>query len=107
MKKVFSILIKIFKNKFVLSFLAFTVWVTFFDGNDLLTKYKSLLKLRELKKEKEYYFESIKADRKQIHELKTDVKNLEKFAREQYLMKKKNEDVFIIINKKTPTQKES
>ena len=39
----------------------------------------------------------IKKDKNRIHELKTNRDNLEKFAREQYLMKKKNEDIFIII----------
>ena len=29
--------------------------------------------------------------------LKTNNENLEKFAREQYLMKKDNEDIFIIV----------
>ena len=40
----------------------------------------------------------IEEDRKRIQELKTNNDNLEKFAREQYLMKKDNEDIFIIVD---------
>lgn len=97
--KVFKIILKILKNKFVIVSLAFIVWVSFFDGNDMFSKYQSLQRFNKLKEERDFYIENIKADRKKIHELKTDVKNLEKFAREQYLMKRKNEDVFIIIEK--------
>jgi len=53
--------------------------------------------LNQLEKDKLYYQERIEEDRKRIEELKTDDENLEKFAREQYLMKKENEDVFYIV----------
>jgi cell division protein FtsB len=33
-----------------------------------------------------------------LNELRTNRENLEKFAREQYFMKKDNEDIFIIVN---------
>jgi cell division protein DivIC len=90
----------------MISLLAFVVWVCFFDKNDVITKYKNIQKLQHLKKEKEYYYQAIKADRLQIYQLKTDVNNLEKFAREQYYMKRKNEDLFIIIDKNHPVKKE-
>jgi cell division protein FtsB len=49
-----------------------------------------------MEKEKKYYLEKIKSDTKKLEELRTDRENLEKFAREQYLMKRDNEDVFIV-----------
>lgn len=105
MKKVFRILLKVIKNKFIVSILVFIIWVTFFDRNDIISKYNSHLTLLELKKEKQFYIESISKDKNQIHLLKTDVKNLEKYAREEYLMKQDNEDLFIIINKNDSVQK--
>lgn len=53
--------------------------------------------IEALKKDKKHYLTKIKKDKESIHELKTNRENLEKFAREKYLMKKRNEDIFIII----------
>ena len=41
----------------------------------------------------------IETDIQRTKELETDDDNLEKFAREQYLMKKSDEDVFVIVEK--------
>ena len=60
---------------------------------------KDLRHLRELNREKVYYRERIITDSLKLNELKTNNENLEKFAREQYLMKKDNEDIFIVIDK--------
>lgn len=51
--------------------------------------------LNNLKKEKEHYKAQMEKDRKQLKELNKD-ENLEKFAREKYLMKKSDEDIFYI-----------
>ena len=60
---------------------------------------KDLRHPRELNREKVYYRERIITDSLKLNELKTNNENLEKFAREQYLMKKDNEDIFIVIDK--------
>jgi len=52
-----------------------------------------------LKKEKAYYQNKIEEDNRKMKELLSNKDNLEKFAREQYLMKNKNEDIFVILNK--------
>ncbi len=52
--------------------------------------------INSLEGEKEYYQNKIETDNKKLKELKTNDENLEKFAREQYLMKKSDEDIFII-----------
>jgi len=49
-----------------------------------------------LEKDKVFYEEKITEDRAKLEELKSNPENLEKFAREQYLMKNDNEDIFII-----------
>ncbi len=88
-----------FNNKFILTILIFIVWIFLFDSNNILDRMKDLKHLRELESEKTYYKERIKTDSIKLNELKTNNENLEKFAREQYLMKKENEDIFIVIDK--------
>ena len=56
--------------------------------------------IRQLEADREFYLEQIEKDSTRLHELTTDKENLEKYAREQFLMKKKNEDVFVVIEKK-------
>jgi len=93
LKKVFRIL----KNKYVFILIIFFFWLLIFDKNNLIERAKELKKLQQLEKDKKYYLERIEKDSKQMNELKTNDENLEKFAREQYLMKKKDEDIFIIV----------
>lgn len=54
-------------------------------------------KLQGLEKDRDYIKEEIKVIEKDINDLSTDKERLEKFAREKYLMKKENEDVFVIV----------
>jgi cell division protein DivIC len=85
------------RNKYVLTIAIFIIWILLFDSNNLIARYKEMRELRKLKIDKEYYVEKIENDRKKLHELKTDNHNLEKFAREQYRMKKPDEDLYIIL----------
>jgi len=87
----------ILKNKFVYATMAFLVWLTFFDNNSLITQYKLSSTLNQLQDEKAYYENEIERNRQEVNELMTNEKNMEKFAREKYLMKKKDEDVFIVV----------
>lgn len=89
---------KALRNKFVITALAFFVWLLLFDQNNLAERRKSTSEFNQLLQEKGYYVQKIEEDRNRINELKTNTENLEKFAREQYLMKKDNEDIFIIVD---------
>ncbi len=97
MRKITGLLIPILRNKYILTIIIFVLWIAFFDKNNLIDRFEDINTLKQLEKDKLYYQERIEQDRKRIEELKTDNENLEKFAREQYLMKKKNEDVFYIV----------
>jgi cell division protein DivIC len=88
---------KKYRNKFFLASALFILWVTFFDDDNLIERFQNLNQIRELKKDKEYYMQKISDDTQRLKELKTNNKNLEKYAREQFLMKKDNEDVFVIV----------
>ena len=90
-----------FRNKYILTTIIFVIWLILFDSNNLISRYKELRELHKLKKDREYFSNRIKEDSKKLHELKTDNDNLEKFAREQYRMKKPDEDLYIIM---TPSE---
>lgn len=69
----------------------------FFDRNDLLSQYEYRSQLNKLKDEKEFYIKETLQVKTDLTELTTNKQRLEKFAREKYLMKKDNEDVYVII----------
>ena len=92
-------LIPYLKNKYVLTSIAFLVWISFFDRNDLITQYKLKNQLNKLYEEKAFFIEEIKKDSIELIELKTNPKSLEKFGREKYLMKKDNEEIFVVVTK--------
>ncbi|NJO70285.1 MAG: septum formation initiator family protein [Bacteroidetes bacterium] len=69
----------------------------FFDQNNLLDRTSNLQQLHQLESDQVYYIKKIKQDSEKLKELKSNSDNIEKFAREQYLMKKSNEDIFIIV----------
>jgi len=86
----------IFLNKYLIVLVVFTVFITFFDEHNLIDRFNTFRKIKSLEKEQQFYHDEIEATKKKKNELESNNENLEKFAREQYLMKKSNEDIFII-----------
>jgi cell division protein DivIC len=84
------------KNKYLLAFIFFAIWLIFFDQNNLIDRVVAVRKYHQMQQDKLYYQDKIKIDNRKLEELRTDRENLEKFAREQYLMKRDNEDIFIV-----------
>ena len=85
------------KNKYLIAFALFALWVLFFDQNNLIERYQMFREKKQLENDREYYVKEKEEAANRLRELKTNNDNLEKFAREQYLMKKGDEDVFIIV----------
>ena len=92
-------LINLIKNKYFLTIIALIVWLFFFDKNDFFTQNETVQKLNKLKKDQSYYISEIEKNKIDLQELKTNKESLEIFAREKYLMKKDNEDVFVFVAK--------
>ena|SRR5215211_7385632 len=84
------------KNKYIITLIAFVVWMIFFDAKDILTQRERDSELRQLKESKAYYTAEIAKERKALDELKFNPAAIEKYAREKYLMKRDNEDLFIV-----------
>jgi len=97
MKKKFKkIFLSIAGNKYLLVLSIFAVWLIFFDTNNLVVRSRLLKESHQLKNDCEYYRQRIINDSTRLSELMKDAESLEKFAREQYLMKRDNEDIFVI-----------
>ncbi|MEI6275217.1 MAG: hypothetical protein WCP08_04470 [Prolixibacteraceae bacterium] len=94
-KKLFGTL----ANKYLLLFVGFSVWMLFIDDNNIFFLRKNVNKLKDFRVEKAYFQEKIHNDSIHLQEMKDNARNLEKFAREEFLMKKKDEDIFLIIEK--------
>ncbi len=91
-------LIRILYNKFFLVVLFFLAWITFFDSNNLISRLKVNKELRQMKQQKEYYLQEIAINKQIREQLTRDMDAIERYGREQYLMKRDQEDVFLIIN---------
>lgn len=82
-------------NKYFIIGMVFVVWMVFFDENSWLNHRELDEEIEDLENANEYYKNQIETDQKIIDNLK-DPDSLEKFAREEYKMKKENEDIFIV-----------
>ena len=85
-------------NKYAITIIVFGVWMLFFDNNNFIAQIRLNRTLHELELEKEYYLTEIEKDKLATFELITDTLTLEKFGREQYLMKRDNEDIYLIVD---------
>lgn len=86
-----------FTNKYLIAIVAFVVWIMFFDDNNLRQHQKNLQELALLEEQVDFYKNKIEADKRKLYELQTNDANLEKFAREQFFMKKADEEIYAIV----------
>lgn len=94
---------KLIFNRYILILITFIVWMLFFDENSWINHREFNIEIKKLEQEKDYYNSQIDQDKELINKL-DDKEELEKFAREEYKMKKENEEIFLIeydtLNKK-------
>jgi cell division protein DivIC len=84
------------RNKYFLTGSVFLVWLLFFDDRDMMSNITHNRELKQLEQSRDYYQKQIEATQKELDLLKNDPAVLEKYAREKYMMKRDNEDLFII-----------
>ncbi len=88
------------KNKYMLTAMGFIVWMLFFDDRDFITTHiRQPQELRKLQQSEKYYRDEISTTKAELDRLKSNPSTIEKYARERYLMKKDNEDLFLIREK--------
>lgn len=93
------------RNKFFIAVAVFVFVILFFDKNDLFTQMDRNRQLRELLESKQYFTEQIAKEQAILDNMKTNPATLEQYAREKYLMKRDNEDLFIIPENSPETKK--
>ncbi len=92
----FFTLRRIFINKYVIVLIVFLVLLAFFDKNNLMYRWRTKRNVQALKKEIKYYKDEIEDNKSKVYDLQSDLNTLEKHAREEYFLKRENEDIFII-----------
>ncbi len=88
-------IVKIIGNKYIIILVLFVVWMFYFDENSYLNHRELNKEIDKLEDANKYYKTEIDKDKKVIDNLK-DPDSLEKYAREEYKMKKENEDIYLI-----------
>jgi len=90
---------RLLKNKYFICIVVFVIWMSFFDPKDWGLIIERLNKLSELEKSEKMLEKQISDTRASLNLLRSDAQSVERYARENYLMKKDNEDIFLV---KTP-----
>ena len=86
----------LFTNKYLITGMAFAVWMMFFDTNDFPLQIRRLRDLNKIEHNEKNMALQISNTQKELEILKTNPETLEKYAREKYMMKKDNEDLYIV-----------
>ncbi len=89
---------KLVRYRYIILFSAFTLWMVFFDSNNVFYRVSVSNDISELEHSCNLYKKQIIELNRQRTEVLGNLVNLEKYAREKYLMKKDNEDLFIVVD---------
>lgn len=92
----FKSFLKKLSNKYVIATLIFAALIVFIDQYNIFEQGRSYRKLRKVKKDVEYYDGEIKKEMQTLNELKSDTALMEKVAREQHLMKRDDEVIYVL-----------
>lgn len=96
MKKVWNVL----TNKFLLTAVAFVAWMAYFDQNDFMLMQQRKKELQATKDNITYLNTEIARMEKENADMRTNPAKLEQFARENFRMKRDNEDLYVIDRSK-------
>ncbi len=86
------------KNRYFLVAVLFSIWMIVFDQNNLFHQYESQQELKRMKEKEAFLDSEIVKNQRMLDRLENDPDELERYAREEYWMKKDSEDLFIIID---------
>lgn len=95
----FMKILKKFKNIYLLTTVVFVVYILFLDDVDVFTIVRKEIRLNELKQEVEDLTIKYKEVKTSLT-LLDDTKELERYARENKMFKKDDEDIFVISYEK-------
>ena len=90
----------ILKNKYIICTIVFVVLFFFIDDNSISTSFSLKEQKEKLEEEKLFLEKRIKEDSIRIQQFHNNISEYEKYGRENYYMKRKDEDIFIINREK-------
>ena len=90
-----SLFRRIILNKYVVTLVGFFIFLIFFDNHNLISRWETSRKINSMEKEIKFYQSEIDKNKAKMNEMQTSDESLERYAREQYHLKKDSEDVFI------------
>lgn len=100
MDKLITIWSFICRRKYLITVVAFAVIIGFLDENSLFRRLAYEREISQLKEEIEKYRADYEENTKRLNELNSNPDAIEQVAREKYLMKKPNEDIYIFEDNK-------
>lgn len=90
-----NIILRYFSNRYLTTIVLCFVWMLFFDNNSIIRQLQRSYQIVQLNKEIKYYQRELLLTKKEEKALKQSDEYFEKFVREQYLLKKPNEVLYI------------
>ncbi|AYO57883.1 septum formation inhibitor [Chryseobacterium sp. 6424] len=103
--RAFRLFQKYMLNKYFITVALFMVWMTFFDSNSFLVINEMNGEISKYEKQLAYYKEEYQKNDEFYKKLMNDKQEKEKYARENYFMKKPNEEIFILVVDSTQLKK--
>lgn len=100
MDKLITIWSFICQRKYLITVVAFAVIIGFLDENSLFRRLAYEREISQLKEEIEKYRADYEENTKRLNELNSNPDAIEQVAREKYLMKKPNEDIYVFEDNK-------
>jgi Septum formation initiator. len=98
MSKLINIWEFICRRKYLITIIAFATIIGFLDENSLLRRFEYEREINQLKQEIDKYRTDYEENTRRLNELSTNPDAIEQIAREKYLMKKPNEDIYVFEN---------
>ena len=83
-------------NKYFIASFFFAVWMLFFDRNDFFTQTERKNELKQIEASKEYFAQKTAESKKFSLDMRSNADAVEKYVREKFLMKRDNEDLFLV-----------
>lgn len=105
MKNIFLKIWNLVKNYYIIATLAFIVWISFFDTDNLVSQYAQRKEMNQLLQQKKFYTEEIQRMKNLSAALTTDMSAMEQYGRENYLMKRPGEDIFLVVTQEQKKDK--
>ncbi|MEM7101505.1 MAG: hypothetical protein AAF502_00160 [Bacteroidota bacterium] len=84
------------RNKYLVAIAVFVVWIVFFDKNNIIAQWQLQNTEHEMLEKKAFYEKEIKVVEDEHNNMNT-IEEKERIAREKYMMKKNNEDIYVIV----------